>query len=125
MELPGSSNLYTLATISITYAGFASLVVIFRQILGGGISSYEVFFIRAVLARSFMVAACAMLPPLLALFNLPHSTIWRVSSLIAAFLQGLFVFTWRARRRAVTDRPIPKWSNFHYPLQFGASFCST
>ena len=34
MELPGSNYLYTIATLSITYAGFAALIVIFRQIIG-------------------------------------------------------------------------------------------
>jgi hypothetical protein len=51
MELPGSGYLYTIATLSIAYAGFAALIVIFRQIIGGGVSSYDVF---VILMRSFM-----------------------------------------------------------------------
>ena len=51
MELPGSGYLYTIATLSIAYAGFAALIVIFRQIIGGGVSSYDVF---EILMRSFM-----------------------------------------------------------------------
>jgi hypothetical protein len=51
MELSGASYLYTLATLSITYGGFAALIVIFRQIIGGGVSNYDVFIIRAVLLR--------------------------------------------------------------------------
>ena len=33
MELPGFSYLYTIITASITYAGFAALIVIFRQVI--------------------------------------------------------------------------------------------
>ena len=99
MELPGSNYLYTITTVSITYAGFAALLMIFRQIIGGGISNYDVYLIRTVLMRSFIVAISAMMPPLLALFDLSQSVIWRVSSLIAALLQGLYVLTFRLRPR--------------------------
>ena len=110
MELPGSSYLYTLATLAITYAGFAALIVIFRQIIGGGVSNYDVFIIRTILMRSFIVAFSAMLPPALAFFDLSQAVIWRISSLFAGLLLGLFSVTFRARRRAVTDRPITKWA---------------
>ena len=108
MELPGSSYLYTIFTGSITYAGFAALIVIFRQIIGGRVSSYDVFVVRVVLMRSFIVAS-AMLPPALALFDLSHPVIWRISSLFAAFLLGLFTLTYHARRRAITGLPNSAW----------------
>jgi hypothetical protein len=85
MELPGASYLYTIATVSITYAGFAALVVIFRQIIGGSVSRYDVFVIRSTLMRSFIVVLSAMLPAALALFDLSQSTIWRISSLFRRF----------------------------------------
>jgi hypothetical protein len=110
MELPGTSYLYTIATLSITYAGFAALIVIFRQIIGGGVSNYDIFVIRSVLMRSFMIAFSAMLPPALALFDLSQSVIWRISSLFAALPLGLFTLTFQARRRAVTDLPTSKWA---------------
>ena len=110
MELPGTSYLYTIATLSITYAGFAAIIVIFRQIIGGGVSSYDIFVIRSVLMRSFIIAFSAMLPPALALFDLSQSAIWRISSLFAALPLGLFTLTFQARRSAVTDRPISKWA---------------
>ena len=56
MELPGSTYLYTLATLAITYAGFAALIAIFRQIIGGGVSNYDVFSnFGTILMRSFIV----------------------------------------------------------------------
>ena len=66
MELPGSSYLYALATISITFAGFAAMIVILRQIISGALANYDLYFIRTVLMRSFIVVACALLPPMLA-----------------------------------------------------------
>jgi hypothetical protein len=73
-------------------------------------SGHDVFFIRSVLARSFLIAGFAMPPPMLALFDLSQITIWRASSLVAAILQGLLILTWPARRRAVTDKPLPRSS---------------
>lgn len=109
MELPGTGYLYTIATLSITYAGFAALIVIFRQVIGGRISNYDVFMIRAVLLRSFIVTCSALLPPALVLFDLSHSVIWRISSIVAALLQALFVLTYRMRRRALKEAP-PTWA---------------
>jgi hypothetical protein len=61
MELPGTSYPYTNATLSITYAGFAALIVTFRQIIGGGVSIYNVFVIRSVLKRSFVFSFAAVI----------------------------------------------------------------
>lgn len=108
MELPGSGYLYTLATISITYSGFAVIVTVFRQLIGGTLSGHDIFFIRSILMRSFMIAIFAMLPPLLAWFELSPSTVWRASSFIAALAQGLFILTYPARRRAATKMPLPR-----------------
>ena len=46
MELPGTTYLQTLAMISITFGGFAALVAIFRQTIGGRLSDFDMFFIR-------------------------------------------------------------------------------
>jgi drug/metabolite transporter (DMT)-like permease len=53
----------------------------------------------------------------LGLFDLPHSIIWRISSLIAALLMGSYVLTFPARRREVTNIPVPTWALVIYVLQ--------
>ena len=118
MELPGSSYLYALATISITFAGFAAMIVILRQIISGALANYDLYFIRTVLMRSFIVVACAMLPPMLALFKLSDLTIWRLSSLIAGLLQGVLILTWKKRRSAsLTEVPPDNWVYAHIGFQ--------
>jgi hypothetical protein len=37
MEIPGSSYLYALATVSITFVGFSALPMIFRQTMGSAV----------------------------------------------------------------------------------------
>ena len=105
MELPGTSYLYNLTLISVTFAGFAALIAAFRQMVGGRFTRHDAFLIRSALVRSLIVIVCALLPPLLALFELPASTIWRMSSLAAAILIALFTLIWPVIiRRAATEQ---------------------
>src|SRR5260221_1379281 len=92
MELP-ASYLLTLATISITFAGFAALTVILRQMVGGRLTDFDVLFVGNVLAGGLMIAGCALLPPLLALLRFSDPNILRLSSLITAIIQGIFRLT--------------------------------
>jgi len=43
MELPGTSYLYNLTMISVTFAGFAALIAAFRQMVGGRLTRYDAF----------------------------------------------------------------------------------
>ena len=118
MELPGTSYLYNLTLISVTFAGFAALIAAFRQMVGGRFTKYDAFLIRSALVRSLIVIVCALLPPLLALFELPTSTIWRVSSLTAAVLVALFTLFWPLIvRRLSTERPLSKMAKAYHGLQ--------
>jgi hypothetical protein len=44
MEIPGSTYLYALATVSITFVGFSGLAMIFRPAMGGAVTKYDTFF---------------------------------------------------------------------------------
>lgn len=117
MELPGSSYLYNLSLISVTFAGFAALIALFRQMVGGRLARYDVFLVQSALVRSLIVIVCALLPLLLALFEFSPSSIWRLSSLVAAVLIGLFSLSWPLIRRAASDTPIHKIGVGYHALQ--------
>ena len=118
MEIPGTNYLYNLTLISVTFAGFAALIAAFRQMVGGRFTRHDAFLIRSALVRSLIVIVCALLPPLLALFELPASTIWRTSSLAAAILIVLFTLIWPVIvRRETTDRPMSKMAKAYHGLQ--------
>jgi hypothetical protein len=59
IELAGSSYLYTLGVIATTFAGFAGLTVIFREILGGQLTCLDGFVIRTFIQLGFMARAAA------------------------------------------------------------------
>ena len=107
MELPGSTYLYTLATLAVTFVGFSALVIILRQTLGGEMSRLDILITRIFIQLGFIVAAGSMLPPLLALFPWPPAFIWRVSSLAAAVSSFLFAVTYPSRRQAASGAPTP------------------
>jgi hypothetical protein len=107
MDLPGSTYLYTLAALSVTFVGFSALVIILRQTLGGEMSRLDILITRIFIQLGFIVAAGAMLPPLLSLFPWPPALIWRTSSFIAAVPSFLFAVTYPARRHAASGVPTP------------------
>jgi hypothetical protein len=111
VDLPGSTYLYSLAAISITFVGFSTLVVVLRQTFGGIMSSLDIFITRVFIQLSFIVAASAMVPNLLSLFALPQPVIWRVSSAIAAIPSFLFgvTYPWRRRGASGVRTPIGVW----------------
>lgn len=118
MELPGTSYLYNLTLISVTFAGFAALIAAFRQMIGGRLTKHDAFLIRSALVRSLIVIICALLPPLLALFELSAAIIWRLSSLSAAILIALFTLSWPLIiRRVVTDKPMSKTARAYHGVQ--------
>jgi hypothetical protein len=112
MDLPGASYLYTLATLSVTFVGFSALVIVLRQTFGGELSKLDILITRIFIQLGFMVAACAMLPPLLVLCLVPQPVIWRICSLCTAVPSFLFAVTYPARRRAANggaETPLAIW----------------
>jgi hypothetical protein len=90
MELPGSTYLLTLATVSITFVGFSSIAVVFRQAQGANLSEYEISLLRMFLLSGLIATIFSLIPPLLGLLGLAQLTIWRISSLTLAV-----VLLWR------------------------------
>jgi hypothetical protein len=106
MELPGSSYLLTLATISITFVAFSTVVVAFRQAQGAGLTEYEIVLLRMFLVSGLEAVVFSLLPPLLSLFGMPPELLWRVSSIVFALVliwRGLF---FRRRQLRFDRRPL-------------------
>ena len=70
MEVKGAALLYTLATLAVTFAGFAALLVILRQSAGSALSVLDRFLTRTVVSHLSIVAAGALVPSILALYDL-------------------------------------------------------
>src|SRR5215813_15224253 len=118
MELAGENYLYALATISVTFVGFSALLLVFRETIGGKMTSYDSYFTLSFMQAGFIVTAGGLLPQLLAFYEMPHTSVWRASSLIMAILIFVFVSTTPSRRRAATNEPVPLYVGLLLLLQF-------
>ena len=107
MELPGSTYLYTLATLSVTFAGFCGIVIVLRQTAGKELSGWHLVLTRLYIEAGFWAAAFCMLPPLLALCGLSQPLVWRTSSAVIALVMIVYGATYPKRRRSIVTEAAP------------------
>jgi hypothetical protein len=107
VELPGSSYLYTLATLAMTFAGFCAIVIVLRQTIGKEIAGFHLVLMRLYLESGLWAAAFAMLPPLLVICGVSVAMSCRVSSIFTAIAMLWYGATYVKRRRAMMDEPLP------------------
>lgn len=107
MEVQGAAFLYTLTTLSVTFAGFAALLLILRQAAGGSLNALDRFLARTVVGHLFMIMGGALLPPMLALFGLPMTWVWRISGLVFGLPMLALLLTYQKRRVAATGKAAP------------------
>jgi hypothetical protein len=107
MATAETTYLYALAALSVSFVGFSTLLIVFRQSAGDRLTSYDSYFVLSFMQAGFIVSAGALLPPLLTLFGLPQDAVLRTASAITAVAVFLFVATVPRRRRAATGGPAP------------------
>lgn len=107
MEVEGAALLYTLATLAITFAGFAALLLILRQLAGGSLTALDRFLARTVVAHCVWFALGALTPPLLALFDLPKSVVWKTSALVFGLPMLALLLSFQHRRIKATGHGAP------------------
>ena len=107
MEVKGATLLYTLAGLMITFAGFSSLLLILRQAAGARVSLLDRYIARTVMTYIFVLTAAALLPTLLALYDIPENWIWRSSGVLFALPMLSLQATYPRRRRKVVGKAPP------------------
>jgi hypothetical protein len=92
----------------ITFAGFSALLYVIRQAAGATVSMLDRYIARTVMTYTFVLAAAALLPALLALFDVQEIWIWRISGVLFALPMLALQTTYPMRRRkAVGTLPPP------------------
>jgi hypothetical protein len=108
MGFKGESFLYTLAGLMITFAGFSALLLTLRPAAGAKLSLLDRFLARTVMTYIFVLTAGALLPALLALYDIQEKWIWRWSGVLFALpMLSLQVTYPRRRRKVVGTGPPP------------------
>ena len=108
MELAASGYLYTIAMIAIAFASLSVLIMIFNQVMGGHMTERHSFVSRQYLQLGFMTTLGSILPPLLALLDIPAAIDWRASSIVMAVILGGWALTFPRRRHTASPAKIPK-----------------
>ena len=109
MESQETSYLLTMAVLGMTFMGFAAIVMLLRQTLGGQLRAFDALFARVYMEFAVIVSMGAMLPPLLMFWGLPTGAVWRLSSGLVGILLLWIGLSYPARRRAVTREPTPRY----------------
>src|SRR5690348_14559061 len=108
MELKGAAVLYTLAGVMVTFAGFSALLYVVRQAAGAKLSLLDRYIARTIMTYIFVLAAGALLPALLALFDMEEMWVWRWSGLLFGLPMLALQISYPLRRRkAVGSAPPP------------------
>lgn len=106
-DLPGSVYLYALATVSITFVGFAALIIVIRSAVGRELSKYDTYFLLSFIQVGFISTAGSLVPSLFAMYGWNPHTVWRVSSVVTLLAMLWFIVRLPARRRAATGQRLP------------------
>lgn len=107
MEVKGAALLYTIATLAVTFAGFAALLLIVRQSAGGVLSALDRFLARTVVGHFFWIAAGALFPPLFGLFDLPEQWVWKASAALFGLPMLAILLSYPHRRVVATGKRAP------------------
>jgi hypothetical protein len=107
MEVKNAALLYTLAGLMITFAGFSALLLILRQAAGGRVSRLDRYLARTVMTYVFVLTAAALLPALLALYDIQENWIWRGSGVLFGLPMLSLQVTYPYRRRKVVGEGPP------------------
>jgi hypothetical protein len=108
MEVKGATLLYALAALMITFAGFSSLLLTLRPAAGAKLSLLDRFLARTIMTHIFVLTAGALLPPLLALYNIEEALVWRCSGVLFALPMLFLQVTYPHRRRKVVGISPPR-----------------
>src|SRR5271167_1093578 len=104
MEVKGATLLYTLAGLMITFAGFSALLLTLRPAAGARLSLLDKFLAKTVMTHIFVLTAAALLPALLALYDVQEKSIWRASGVLFALPMLFLQVTYPVRRRKVVGK---------------------
>ncbi len=116
MELPNATYLYTLALIAIAYVGFTAIVLILRQSVGGALLPIDTLVARLFMGWGFLLTYLSIFPMLLAVFDLTHSAVWRISSVLAGLSFVAIQVSYPILRGRITAEPTPLHVWFHFAV---------
>jgi len=115
-----SEYLFRLATLSLSFVGFSSVVVALRGALGGKLSDRHLRLVRLYIEGGLMVTALALVPTLLNILHFSDTVTWSVSSAVAASILTVVLVIQFRRRRTIEPGRFPAWVVLIYAVSIVA-----
>ena len=116
MEPLEITYLVAIATISITFVGFSSVVVVFRQTQGNRLDNLHIFLVRFFIEMGLMVTGFSLLPVLLGVLGMPGAELWRLASAAYAIAHISYIRVLFLRRKRYTSGAFSLRRNFLFIL---------
>ena len=116
MEQLDVTYLVAIATISITFVGFSSVVVVFRQTQGNRLDNLHIFLVRFFIEMGLIVTGFSLLPVLLGVLGMPGAGLWRLASAAYAIAHIAYIRVLFLRRRLYTSSDFSLRRNFVFIL---------
>lgn len=107
MQDKDATLLYTLAGLMITFAGFSALLLAVRPASGAKLSLLDRYLAKTVMTYVFVLTAGALLPVLLALYDIQEKWIWQGSAVLFGLPMLSLQATYPRRRRKVAGKGPP------------------
>lgn len=108
MEIPGS--LQTVSEVSIAFAGFSGLIVLFRK-KAGPLTDVEKYRLKVLLTLAFGAMFLAFMPELIQYFGAPAKKLWILASCILSIYSMVFLIWWIAASRQLM-KSVPEIFNW-------------
>ena len=99
MEVKGATFLYTFVVVTITAGGFFGLLLGIRQAVGARPSLLEAYLAKTALIQIFTLSGGALLPPILGLYDVSESWLWRIAAACFGIPMLALLLTYPHRRR--------------------------
>lgn len=114
--------LLRLSILAVTFVGWSAIVVTLRRALGGeSLSAHHRHMVRILIELGLAVAALGILPGALSFTGLADSTIWRVSSAVAALASSAYIMSTFRRRGRAAPGPTPLYVIANYLIMTTAT----
>ena len=107
MEVKGATFLYTFVVVTITAGGFFGLLLGIRQAVGAQPSLLEAYLAKTALIQIFTLSGGALLPPILGLYDVSESWLWRIAAACFGIPMLALLLTYPHRRRKAVGKGTP------------------
>jgi hypothetical protein len=107
VEVKGADFLYAFAVMTITAGGFFALLLGIRQAVSPRLALLEGYLAKTSLIQVFTLTGGALLPPLLGLYDLPETWLWRIAAAGFGIPMLVLLLSYPLRRRKAVGRAPP------------------